>query len=248
MISIIIPTFNEAQTVARTLDELRRVRGDFEVIVVDGESEDGTLAAVEALIAGFPRPLRLLTAPRPRALQLNRAAASARAEVFLFLHADALPAPEAAESVEAALQDDSLVGGNFVLAFGGESGWNRFFTWATRVRRWFGLYYGDSGLFVRREVFERLGGFKPIPVMDDYEFVRRLERAGRTVCLPSVVLVSDRRWKVQGVFRTLWSWVVVQGLYSFGIPPGWLARWYPPVRARAATVAMTGRTQTTTPA
>jgi len=245
MVSIIIPTFNEVQTVARTLDALRRVRGDFEVIVVDGESEDGTPAAVDAVMADFPRSLRLLAAPRLRGLQLNRAAGSARGEVFLFLHADALAAPEAVESVEAALQDDSVAGGNFVLAFGGESGWNKFFTWAARVRRWFGLYYGDSGIFVRRDVFERLGGFKPVPVMDDYEFVQRLEGAGRTVCLPSVLLVSDRRWKMQGVFRTLWSWVVVQGLYSLGIPPRRLSRWYPPVRGRAAAVAGTRRTQTT---
>ncbi len=232
MVSIIVPTYDEARVIPQTLEKLRRLRGDFEIIVVDGESTDSTRARVEALIPGFPHPLRLVTAPRNRAIQLNRAAEAARGEVFLFLHADVLLPPVAIESLEHALCENSIVGGNFSLAFEGDSGWNRFFTWANRVRRSFGIYYGDSGLFVRREIFRRLGGFKPIPILDDYEFVRRLERAGRTVCLPPVVVVSDRRWQLQGVFKTLLSWVWVQALYTLGIPPHYLVRWYKPVRDR----------------
>lgn len=231
MVSIIIPAYNEGQTIGRTLEHLRRVRGNFEVIVVDGASDDGTGAQVEAALSGFPRPLRMLAAERNRALQLNQGAAFASGDVFLFLHADALLPPEAVETLEVAVRDDSVAGGNFNLVYDGHSGWSRFFTWANRLRRSFGIYYGDSGLFVRRDVFRRLDGFKPIPIMDDYEFVRRLERAGRTVCLPAVVVVSDRRWRVQGVFRTLWSWALVQTLYSLGVPPRLLARWYEPVRA-----------------
>jgi rSAM/selenodomain-associated transferase 2 len=231
MVSVVIPTYNEADGIVPTLEHLSRARGTFEVIIVDGESTDGTPASVETLVPAFPRPLRLLRAERNRARQLNRAVAAAGGGALLFLHADALLAPEAIESLEAALRDDAVVGGNFDVAFEGHSGWNRFFTWANRLRRRFGIYYGDSALFVRREVFERLGGFKSIPIMDDYEFVRRLERAGRTVCLSPRVRVSDRRWRVQGVFRTLWSWVVVQVLYSLGVPPQLLAHCYPPVRA-----------------
>lgn len=234
MVTIIIPTYNEAATITRTLGQLDQVRGDFEVLVVDGESEDDTRARVEVVVNGFPRPLRFLTAERNRALQLNRAAASARGDVLLFLHADTLLPPAAVESLEAALQDHRVVGGNFDLVFDGDSAWSSVFTWVNRARRSLGIYYGDSGLFVRRDTFERLRGFKPVPIMDDYEFVRRLERTGKTVCLEPVVMVSDRRWRVQGVLRTLLSWVVVQGLYSLGVSPKLLVRWYHPVRAQLA--------------
>jgi rSAM/selenodomain-associated transferase 2 len=235
MVSIVIPTYNEEHTIARTLEHLRSQRGNFEVIVVDGESTDRTRARVEAAASGFPRPLRLLTAERNRARQLNRGAQAARGDAFLFLHADALLAPEAVESLEATLQKGFLVGGNFHLVFQGDSRWNKLFTWVNCLRRRLGIYYGDSGLFVRGALFESLGGFKPIPIMEDYEFVRRLERSGRTVCLPAVVLVSDRRWKIQGVFRTLISWLLVQALYSLGVSPQFLVRWYRPVRVEPRT-------------
>ncbi|HEV2176546.1 MAG TPA: TIGR04283 family arsenosugar biosynthesis glycosyltransferase [Terriglobia bacterium] len=230
MVSIIIPTYNEEIALAANLDSLRRVRGDFEVIVADGRSTDRTREQVETRQATFPRPMLWLSAERPRALQLNRGAEIARGDSLLFLYADALLASDAIEALCAALEREDIVGGNFNLRYEEESDWARLFTWINRHRRAFGIYYGDSAIFVRRAVFDRLGGFRPIPIMDDYEFVRRLERSGRTVCLHSVVTVSSRRWRRQGVLRTLWSWFVIQSLYSMGVEPRRLDRWYRPVR------------------
>jgi rSAM/selenodomain-associated transferase 2 len=230
VISIIIPTFNEELTIELALGRLERVRGDFEVIVVDGASTDATSSRVKAQVLASARPIRLLSAERHRALQQNRAAAAARGGVLVFLHADTKVPTDAVEQINAALRNQSVIGGNFELIFEGKTWVERFFTWAYRVRRPFGIYYGDSGLFVRRKVFEAMGGFKPLPLMDDYEFVRRLERRGRTVCLPTSLTTSDRRWRVQGLLRTLWSWVWIQTLYSLGVPARHLARWYQPVR------------------
>lgn len=230
MVSIIIPTYNEAASIPAVLDRLKHVRGDFEVLVADGSSTDRTREVVREIAATYPRPLRLVESVRQRAIQLNEAARQASGDVFLFLHADMLAPPETVESIEQSLRDGSVAGGNFQIAFEGDTFVERFFTWCYRVRRPFGIYYGDSGVFVRRSVFERLEGFKPIPIMDDYEFIRRLERAGRTVCLKPPMLVSDRRWRVQGLFRTLSSWVWIQSLYSLGVPAERLARWYGPVR------------------
>jgi rSAM/selenodomain-associated transferase 2 len=230
MISVVIPTYNEESVIERTLGHLSRAKGDFEVLVVDGESTDGTRGRVEALMAGFPRPLRLAAAPRHRALQLNRGAELGGGETLLFLHADVVVPPDVIEATEQALAAQTLCGGNFSLVFEGHSAWNRFFTWANRARRRFGIYYGDSGIFVRRRVFERLGGFKPIPVMDDYEFIRRMEKLGRTLCLPVTLKVSDRRWRRQGVVPTLLSWILVQSLFSAGVPAKRLAWLYAPVR------------------
>ncbi len=233
MVSLIIPTYNEEGGIARALRQLRRVRGHFEVIVADSESTDSTRSVVESLRGGFPHPLRIVVGQGNRAVELNRAAAEARGSVLLFLHADALLAEDAIESLERALADPSIVGGDYRLAFEGRSFWSRLFTGVHRIRRKFGIYYGDSGLFVRRDFFERLGGFAPVPIMDDYHFIRRMERCGRTICLPSLIRVSDRRWRVAGVLRTLLTWFWVQGLYSLGVPPRHLARWYRPVRKAA---------------
>ena len=230
MVSIVIPTYNEATFIIAVLDRLKHVRGDFEVLVADGSSTDQTREIVREIATAYPRPLRMVESVRNRALQLNGAAHQAHGDVFLFLHADMLVPQETVEAIEQSLCDREAVGGNFQIVFAGDTAVERFFTWCYRVRRPFGIYYGDSGVFVRREVFERLGGFKPIPVMDDYEFVRRLERTGRTVCLNPPMLVSDRRWRVQGLFRTLFSWVWIQTLYSLGVPASHLARWYRPVR------------------
>ncbi len=230
MVSIVIPTYNEATSILAVLDRLKHVRGDFEVLVVDGSSTDQTRELVRQAAAVFPHHLRLVEGVRNRALQSNSAAQQARGDSFLFLHADIIVPPEAVESIEQSLRNPSVIGGNFQIVFEGDSAVERFFTWCYRVRRPFGIYYGDSGVFVRREIFERLGGFKPIPIMDDYEFVRRMERAGRTVCLNPPLLVSDRRWRIQGLFPTLFSWVWIQTLYSLGVPAEHLARWYGPVR------------------
>jgi len=230
MVSVVIPTYNEAASIAAVLERLKWVRGEFEVLVADGSSTDRTAEIVRELAGTYPRPLQLVESVRNRAIQCNSAAQQASGRALLFLHADIFVPPQTVLAVENSLRDPAVIGGNFQIVFEGDTFVERFFTWCYRVRRPFGIYYGDSGLFVRREIFELLGGFKPIPIMDDYEFVRRMERAGRTVCLNPPLLVSGRRWRVQGLFPTLFSWVWIQTLYSLGVPAEHLARWYGPVR------------------
>lgn len=233
MVSIIVPVYNEQDIIRQTLESLAALQGDFEVLVSDGSSIDLTASRVTELRPYLSYPLRLVLSPRHRALQLNRASELARGDVLLFLHADARLDARALAAMNEALRPKEVVGGNFALHFEGDSCWSRAFTRVNNARRRFGIYYGDSAIFVRREVFHRLGGFKLIPIMDDYEFVRRLERCGRTVCLAPAVGVSDRRWRMQGVLRTLWTWFWIQALYSVGVSPDRLARWYRPVRERA---------------
>lgn len=230
MVSVIIPVLNEESCIPAALLRLREAEGDFEVIVSDGASTDASCACVRSCVPGFGRSLRLISAPRNRAVQMNRGAENARGDVFLFLHADARIPKQAFCCMEDALKKPDVIGGNFSVIYGGDLRWSRFFTWANRSRRRLGIYYGDSGLFIRRRVFEALGGFKPMPLMEDYEFVRRMERYGTTVCLPCAITVSDRRWRIRGSGKTLLAWIAVQALYSCGAPAKWLARWYPPVR------------------
>ena len=99
-----------------------------------------------------------------------------------------------------------------------------------RARRRFGVFYGDSGIFCRRDVFEEFGGYKPYPILEDYEFARRMWKAGKLALLNEPIYVSDRRWRNSSLLRTLWSWFWVQALYLCGVSPERLARMYRNIR------------------
>lgn len=225
-VSVIIPTFCEAGGIA---DAVRRAQevGD-EVIVVDGGSSDGTAELARAAGA------RVVSAARSRGAQLHAGASVAEGSVLLFLHADVvLPSAARAAMVEA-LADERVVGGNFYLRFVPGSFAASLFTLANHWRRrWLRIYYGDSGLFVRRDVYRRLGGFRALPVLEDYELVRRLERAGRTAYLRDVVIEASARRFEAAPLRTLGVWTLIQVLYSaFGVRPERLAKLYRDIRGR----------------
>ena len=224
MLSVLIPTYNEAARIVPLLQQLRVQSPDGDLIVADGSSADSTAALAEPYA-------RVVVTAANRGLQLNRAARAARGDHFLFLHADVSFPLDGLAAVERALSDPAVVGGNFTLEFSGDDFPSRIFTLVDRWRRRFGIFYGDSGIFVRREIFERLGGFREWPVLEDYDFARRLVRAGKTVYLPQVVRVSSRRWNGR-LLRTMTAWFFIQSLYFLRVPPGWLARWYRPVRER----------------
>jgi len=227
MVSVIIPTYNEESRIAVLLRHLRAQAPDGDIIVADGSSADATAALAEPYA-------NIVVTEANRGLQLNRGARAARGDALLFLHADVDFPEDGLTAIERALSDPAVVGGNFALEFSGDDFPSRIFTLIDRWRRRFGVFYGDSGIFVRREVFERLGGFREWPVLEDYEFARRLVRAGKTVCLPQVVRVSSRRWNGR-LLRTMAAWFFIQSLYFLRIPPPWLARWYRPVREPGTT-------------
>lgn len=217
-LGIVMPVLDEAGTLAprlRALQPLRR-RG-VQLVVVDGGSQDGTPA-----IAREHADL-VLQAPRGRAAQMNAGAAACAAEVLLFLHADtALPE-----------QADALVR----RATRGASAWGRFDVridsprWPLRLverlmnhrSRWTGIATGDQALFVRRELFDRIGGFPDLPLMEDIALSRALKRHGRPVCLHERVTTSARRWERHGVWRTVLLMWRLRAAYFLGADPRQLA-------------------------
>jgi len=221
-ISIIIPTLNEEQTIGGQLESLSALAVE-EIIVSDGGSRDHTpeIASAHA---------RLVTGPPSRGLQLNLGAAVARGDVLLFLHADARLGPCAAEVVREAMADPLVVGGDFDVRYAGGDARAAAFTFINRARRRFGVFYGDSAIFCRRTVFLTLGGYQPWPLLEDYEFARRLRRHGRLALLDEPVFVSDRRWRNGGLLPTLAAWFFIQSLYLAGVSPLRLARLYRHVR------------------
>jgi rSAM/selenodomain-associated transferase 2 len=221
-ISIVVPVYNEEAAIGRLLDNLDP-QSCAEVIVVDGGSTDRTAELAS------PRA-RLVRSGMGRAAQMNAGAAAASGETLLFLHADVLLGKGALDQLRRAMEDATVAGGNFDIRYEGKDWAAGAFTRINRWRRRWGIFYGDSGIFCRRSVFEKLGGYRLWPIMEDYDFARRLPKAGRLALLECPIWVSDRRWRNSGLFRTMWSWFLIQGLYSLGVPPRYLARLYRHVR------------------
>lgn len=224
MISVIIPAWREAKTIGKAVLAAREI-GD-EVIVVDPGSPDGTAAIAEAA-GGI-----VVTSPKGRGAQLRAGAARARGDTLLFLHADVALGPGARDAINRALSDPEVVGGNFVLRFDPPSFAARVFTLANDVRRtWLRIYYGDSAIFVRASTYAALGGFRTMPIFEDYDFVRRLERVGRTVYVREVTAVASARRFHAAPLRTLFVWTTLQTLFSLGVSAERLAWMYEHERA-----------------
>jgi rSAM/selenodomain-associated transferase 2 len=222
LVSVIVPTFDEEAALPGVLEHVAALDGEWEVIVADGASRDRTVEIARAHGA------RVVSRGATRAAQLNAAAADAGGELFLFLHADSrLPAGAWASLASVA---PGVGGGNFALRFSGGDLFARVLTAAYALQRRFGFYYGDSSIWVRRSTFEALGGYREIPIMDDYDFVRRLEEGFTTARLPGPALTSPRRWRALGVPRTLLSWWTIRRLYVAGVPAKRLAGLYRRVR------------------
>ena len=221
LVSVVVPVLDEAAVLPGLLAELDALPGRWEVLVADGGSADGSRE-----IAGA----RLVEAPRGRARQLNAGAAVARGEVLVFLHADSRLPRDAYASICAAVRDPAVVGGNFALRFDGADVFSVLLTAWYAAQRRLGVYYGDSTIWLRRATFAALGGFRDLPIMEDYELVRRLERRGRTACLRGPATTSARRWQQAGVARTVLAWVVIRWLWLAGVPAERLTRLYRRVR------------------
>jgi hypothetical protein len=219
-VSVVIPALNEAAHLPRMLAALR-LGAPHEIIVVDGGSADGTPEIARAHDA------TVLSAFAGRAAQMNAGAAAATGEWLLFLHADTLPPAGWPALLRTTLAAPGVVAGAFAFAIEGEFPGRRWIERATNLRACRRqLPYGDQGLFLRREMFFTLGGFRALPIMEDYDFVRRLRARGRIAIAPAAALTSGRRWRELGALRTtLINQAMVAG-FHLGVPPARLAAWY----------------------
>ena len=223
-VSIIIPTLNEETHIVENIRSLQRLSGEKEIIVVDGGSADRTVPL--ALVQG----VRVVTAPQGRGPQMHIGALEATGDVLWFIHADTTPPPPALEHIRESLELKSTVGGNFSLLFDGPSRAARQLTAIYPLLRFFGLCYGDSGIFVRRDVYHQIGGFHSLPVFEDLDLLRRLRRVGRFVHLNCQIVTSSRRFEHRN-FALVWlHWTTLQLLYWCGVSPSVLSRWYPHAR------------------
>lgn len=223
-ISVVCPVLNEAKTIAAALAALLPLKPT-EVIVVDGGSSDST----QEICRGFG--VSVMAAPRGRAAQMNYGAARAAGDVLLFLHADTRLPLTAFSDIRAALADPRCVGGRFDVRLDGDRLMLRVVGTMISLRsRLSKVGTGDQAIFVRRTVFDELGGFPEIPLMEDVAFCRTLKRAGVVACLRSKVITSARRWELNGVWRTILRMWVLRAGYFLGVPPRRLKQFYDDAR------------------
>lgn len=216
-VSVIIPALDEEVTVANAIDSARAA-GAFEIIVADGGSRDATLSIAREHGA------TVIEGERMRARQLNRGAEAATGDALIFLHADTILPNGAPEGVRFALENGYVFGGfriRFLEPGLGLAAWAINTRTALTRAPW-----GDQAQFIRRDTFLRLGGYREIPIMEDYELAARMKRHGRTVVLPFTVITSGRRFLQKGRLRTAaMNWSIIAA-YHLGVSPERLAKWY----------------------
>ena len=232
-LSVIIPTLNEAPRICGLLENIQAVRDArpdllVEVIVVDGGSSDQTIALAQDLAE------QVFTSPAGRAVQMNAGAAQAKHGVLLFLHGDTLLPQETISLLQQAI-DIGAHWGRFDVQF--DSAAKRFRALAYMMNgrsRLTGICTGDQGIFVRRDIFEQVGGYAPIALMEDIELSRRLRRLQSPFIIRRPVITASRRWQRAGYWSTVWLMWSLRWRYFFGASPETLARIYYPTKGESS--------------
>lgn len=225
-LAVVIPTLNEAATIEQTVARLTslRARGAF-VVVADGGSTD------ETLVRASPLADHVMSSERGRASQMNAGAKAALersdVDVLLFLHADNELPTGADRLIQSALQTSGRLWGRFDVCITGSSpmlrGVTAMMNWRSRLT---GICTGDQAIFITRAAFVRLGGFAPMPLMEDLDFSRRAKKLSRPIAIAERVITSGRRWERRGVWRTILLMWRLRLAYFLGADPGALARHY----------------------
>jgi rSAM/selenodomain-associated transferase 2 len=219
-ISIIIPVLNEADNIESVINQIQKTE-NIEIIIVDGGSQDHTVEIAQSL------GVKVIVTQRGRALQMNAGAKIATGEILLFLHGDTQLPAGFEKDVRKIWINDNIIAGAFQLKIDNSQ-------WSLRLiektvfwrSKYLQMPYGDQAIFVKTSTFWEVGGFPEQPIMEDFEFIRRLNRLGKIEILSSSVITSGRRWQKLGVFKTtLINQLVVVGYY-LGISPIKLSQWY----------------------
>jgi rSAM/selenodomain-associated transferase 2 len=222
-ISIIIPVLNEAKIVKQTLARLTQYSA-IEIIVVDGGSQDETVA----LAKSSAKVIKVITViGKGRAGQMNAGADLARSDILLFLHADTQLPPNFIDLITKTLNQNKTIAGAFELAIDASGISLRLIEMLVKMRsRLLSLPYGDQAIFISKQAFIQAGRFADLPIMEDFEFIRRIQKLGQIAIVPAAAIASGRRWQKLGVWQTtLINQLIIAGYY-LGISPAKLSEFY----------------------
>ena len=233
MISIIILTYNEGETIQTLLGNLKQLphTNGKEIIVADGGSNDDTINAIK-------NQARIIFSKTGKAFQMNKAAKAAWGDILFFVHADMHFPTNTLLAIEEAVYTEKVAGGGFANVFDqhndkikkiGNIMNLRIFDRREQSDK--GIFYGDNAIFIKKSVFKKLGGFKEIPIMEDYEFSKRASKDFKLRKIKDpIITVSARRHIKTGFIKTRFLWIMIRELYKIGFSPFLLAKWYAHIR------------------
>ena len=221
-ITMVIPIYNESRTIAGMLSQLDALSGDWDIRFADGGSTDDTLAQIGSRYGVIP-------CPKGRASQMNRAAREAE-EIIWFVHCDSLLPGDAHAQISRAVENGARWG-CFHIGFDYDGPFMGCNTYLSNRRAKRGIAFGDQGIWVRRDLFEKMGGFPDLPIMEDYEFSLRMKRAGIPIAqLPGRIITSGRRYRTGHPLKTMWQMFHLRCLYRRGVDINEIARRYRDIR------------------
>ncbi len=224
MISIVMPVLNEEKNIEETLQNVSKLKGDFELLIVDGGSTDRTRELAQKYAT-------VLTSERGRAKQMNAGARMARGDILLFLHADSRLAPDALSKIESVLEDKNVVGGALKFHLDDDSPLFKLVSYLSNLRASISkVYTGDFGIFVRKSTFDMVNGFEEIELMEDIDLCKKLKKKGELVQPDAKIISSPRRMKKQGILRTWIHMQINRFLFFIGISPTRFSNFYKDVR------------------
>jgi rSAM/selenodomain-associated transferase 2 len=219
LISIIIPTLNEESNIKAVINSIQS--HNIEIIVVDGGSEDKTLLIAKSL------DVKVVVSSPGRANQMNTGAMVASGEILLFLHADTRLPIRFDEMVRRTLAKPGIVAGAFALQIDAPDWGLRLVEFGVKWRsHLWQMPYGDQAIFLTKDVFQKVGNFPQIPIMEDFELMRKLKSLGKIYLLPTPVITSPRRWLKQGILQTTILNQIIVIAYLLGVSPNRICNWY----------------------
>lgn len=227
-ISVVIPTYNEAELIEETLAQFKKIQTPYEIIVSDASNRDETIIIARNYGQKNNLPLKILRSPlKGRAHQMNFGAKQAKGEILLFLHADTTLPKDALKEILRALKDDTIIGGCFKIEQSNKKIPYKCISLFSNFRSYvFKVFHGNQAIFITKKCFKEIQGYKTVPIMEDIEISKSMRKRGKVIVLKSKVIDSTRRIEKTGFLKSIWLYCYLQILYALGINPIKIAEIY----------------------
>ena len=224
MISIIVPILNEASNIKTCIEKINKLKGEKEIIFVDGGSKDNP----KKIIGNHAK---YISEKSGRAKQMNTGAFFSKGEILLFLHCDTTLPSNSLENIKDVLKENQIIGGGFLHSFDTKNYFCKMISLSANIRTFTShIFFGDQGIFVRKSVFCSMNGYKDLPLFEDWDFSSRMKKYGKTKIVKKKISTSPRRIEHWGKIKTLYIWWGLSILYLIGFSEKKLAKFYEDIR------------------
>lgn len=224
MVTIIVPIYNEERVLSKNIVQFNNLSKQAELLFVDGGSIDKSVGIVSGVGS-------LLHSGKGRSLQMNKGGFNAQGDILFFMHADTMITPDKLSVIEDAINNRDSIGGCLSQRIGRNAFIYRLIEGYGNIRaRKRKIFYGDQGIFVKKDAFERIGGFPKVPIMEDVLFTQQLRKMGKTIVLPDKITVSARRWEKNGIIKTTLLFNLIIILFLLKVPLHKIKQFYEDIR------------------